>query len=225
MTKTDLDPSLKARRSILEALLKHVPFDGWSSLSLKQAVKDVGLPAGADELYFPGGPLEVIEFWNQQNDAYMSLEMAKLDQNKMRIRDKITKAIVLRLQVISPHEEAAKRAIARTALPDGLALSPKILWASADAMWRAIGDTSTDFNYYTKRTSLSAVISTSLLAWLSDDDPKKLKALAFIDARIENVMQFEKAKFKAKKRLSELPDPAELLGKIRYGTRRRKRKR
>lgn len=224
MTHTHVDPSLKARRAILEAMLKHVPFDGWSSLSLRQSVKDAGLPDGADELYFPGGPLEVIAFWNIQNDAYMSLEMAKLDQSEMRIRDKITKAILLRLEIISPHAEAAKRAIARTALPDGLALSPKILWASADAMWRAIGDTSTDFNYYTKRTSLSAVISTSLLAWLSDDDPKKEKALVFIDARIENVMQFEGAKFKFKKRIATLPDPAELLGKIRYGTRRRKRR-
>ncbi|MBL4869682.1 MAG: COQ9 family protein [Robiginitomaculum sp.] len=224
MTRTQIDPSLKARRAILDAMLKHVPFDGWSSLSLKQAVKDAGLPSGADELYFSGGPLEVITFWNTQNDGYMMAEMAKLDQSKMRIRDKITRAILFRLKIISPHEEAAKRAIARTALPDGLALSPKILWASADAMWRAIGDTSTDFNYYTKRTSLSAVISTSLLAWLSDDDSKKVKALAFIDARIENVMQFEGAKFKFKKRIATLPDPAEILGKIRYGTRRSKRR-
>ncbi len=222
--KKKIDPSLKARRDILNAMLVHAPFDGWSTVSLKQAVKDAGLPNGAEELYFPGGPLEVIAFWNGQNDEHMLAEMAKLDQSKMRIRDKITQAVLLRFEAIGSHEEAAKRAIARTALPDGLAFSPKILWASADAMWRAIGDTSTDFNYYTKRTSLSAVISTSLLAWLTDDDPKKEKAKAFLDARIENVMQFEKAKFQAKKRLSAFPDPAELLGKIRYGTRRRKRR-
>ena len=53
---------------------------------------------------------------------------------------------------------------------------------------------------------------------------KKEKARAFLDARIENVMKFEKAKFQAKKRLSGFPDPAELLGKIRYGTKRRKRR-
>ena len=219
-----VDPSLKARLVILESVLKHVPFDGWSSTTLAQAVADTGLPKGAEELYFPGGPLEVIAFWNGQNDLYMQGEMAKLDQSKMRIRDKITTAVLLRLQAISPHEEAAKRAIARTALLDGLAFSPKILWTSSDAIWRAIGDTSTDFNYYTKRTSLAAVLSTSLAAWLTDDDPKKEKAKAFLDARIENVMQFEGAKFKAKKRLAAMPDPAELLGKIRYGSRRRKRR-
>ncbi len=221
MTKTD--PSLKARRALLKAALLHAPFDGWTSSVLKQAAKDAKLPGGAEELYFPGGPLEMIEFWNAECDYQVKKDLAKLDLPNMRIRDKVTAGVLSRFYAIGPHEEAARRAIARTALPDGLSLSPKILWAASDMIWRAIGDKSTDFNYYTKRTTLSAVISTSLAAWLSDDDPHKGKARKFLDARIENVMQFEKAKFKAKKRLEKLPDPAELLGKLRYGRKRKRR--
>lgn len=218
-----LDPSLTARRAILSAALTHAPFDGWSQTTLKQACKDADLPAGSEELYFPGGPLEVIAFWNSEIDAQMCDELAKLDIASMRIRDKVTTAVLYRLQAIGPHEEAARRAIARTALPDGLTLSPKILWSAADSIWRAIGDTSTDFNFYTKRTTLSAVISTSLASWLSDDDPEKEKAKTFLGARIENVMQFEKAKFQAKKRMAAMPDPIEMLGKLRYGKKRRRR--
>ena len=220
---TKVDPSVKARRAILSAALPNVAFDGWTSLSLKQAVKAAGLPGGAEELYFSGGPLELIEFWNAECDRIASEELAKLDLPNMRIRDKVTAGVLARFYAIGPHEEAARRAIARTALPDGLSLSPKILWAAADTIWRGIGDKSTDFNYYTKRTTLSAVISTSLAAWLSDDDPQKAKARKFLDARIENVMQFEKAKFKAKKRMETLPDPIEILGKIRHGSKRRRR--
>lgn len=220
---TKLDPSLKARREILAAALIHVPFDGWTSSTLKRAVKDAGLPEGAEELYFSGGPLELIEFWNAEMDEAVRDDLAALDLPNMRIRDKVTAGVLARFYAVGPHEEAARRAIARTALPDGLSLSPKILWASADTIWRAIGDKSNDFNYYTKRITLSAVISTSLAAWLSDDDPQKEKARKFLDGRIENVMQFEKAKFKAKKRLEKLPDPAELLGKLRYGSKRRRR--
>ena len=220
---TKIDPSVKARRAILDAALPNVAFDGWTSTSLKQAVKAAGLPGGAEELYFSGGPLELIDFWNAECDRIASEELTKLDLPNMRIRDKVTAGVLARFYAIGPHEEAARRAIARTALPDGLSLSPKILWAAADTIWRGIGDTSTDFNYYTKRTTLSAVISTSLAAWLSDDDPQKAKARKFLDARIENVMQFETAKFKAKKRLEKLPDPLELLGKIRYGSKRRRR--
>ena len=218
-----LDPSLKARRDILAAALPHVPFDGWTTSTLKRAAKDAGLPAGAEELYFSGGPLELIEFWNEEMNEAVRADLAALDLPNMRIRDKVTAGVLARFYAIGPHEEAARRAIARTALPDGLSLSPKMLWAAADTVWRAIGDKSNDFNYYTKRITLSAVLSTSLAAWLSDDDPQKTKARKFLGGRIENVMQFEKAKFKAKKRLEKIPDPAELLGKLRYGSKRRRR--
>lgn len=222
MTKSD--PSHTARLALLKATLPHIPFDGWSSKSLRQAVSSSGLPNGAEELYFPGGALEMIAFWNAEMDKSVATELAKLDLKSMRIRDKVTAGVTARLEAISEHEEAARRAISRTALPDGLSIGPKVLWAAADTIWRGIGDTSTDINYYTKRTTLSAVISTSLASWLSDDTLEKTKARAFLDARIENVMQFEGAKFKAKKRLSGLPNPAEILGGLRYGTRRRKRR-
>jgi len=222
MTKPD--PSHIARLALLEAVLPHVPFDGWSNISLKRGVENSDLPTGAEELYFPGGPLEMIKFWNGEMDKAVKADLAKLDLTKMRIRDKVTAGVLSRLYAIGPFEEAARRAISRTALPDGLLLGPKILWAAADTIWRAVGDTSTDINYYSKRTTLSAVISTSLASWLTDDDPEKAKARAFLDARIENVMQFEGAKYKAKKRLAGMPSPAEILGGLRYGRRRRNRR-
>jgi ubiquinone biosynthesis protein COQ9 len=221
---TKLDPSHAARLTLLQAALPHVPFDGWSSKSLRRGVENSDLPVGAEELYFPGGPLEMIKFWNTEMDKAVQADLSKLDLAKMRIRDKVTAGVLARLYAIGPHEEAARRAISRTALPDGMMLGPQVLWAAADTIWRAIGDTSTDINYYSKRTTLSAVISTSLASWLTDEEPEKTKARAFLDARIENVMQFEGAKFKAKKRLAGMPSPAEILGGLRYGSRRRKRR-
>lgn len=221
---TKFDPSHTARLALLQATLPHVPFDGWSSTSLKLGTKSSGLPDGAEDLYFPGGPLEMIGFWNAEMDKTVAADLAKLDLAKMRIRDKVTAGVLSRLYAVGPFEDAARRAVARTALPDGLLQGPKILWAAADTIWRAIGDTSTDINYYSKRTILSAVISTSLASWLSDGEPEKTKARAFLDARIENVMQFEGAKYKAKKRLGKLPSPAEILGGLRYGRGRRKRR-
>ena len=211
------DPSYQARKAILDASLPLVPFEGWTAKMLKLAVATTALPAGADALYFPGGPLEVIAFWNAECDRKAAVELAKLDLASMRVRDKVTAGVLARFYAIGPHEEAARRAIARTALPDGLTESPKILWAAADSIWRTIGDKSGDFNFYTKRTILAAVISTSFTAWLSDTDPEKEKARTFLDTRIENVMQFETAKFKIKKQLDKMPDPVKILGHLRYG--------
>lgn len=222
---TNENPSETARLDILSLVLKHVPFDGWTSKSLRYAVEDAGLPDGAEELYFPGGPLEVIRFWSEQCDLKVEAHIATLDIENMRIRDKVTQGVLARLQAIEKHDEAARRAMSRLALLDALGQGPAQIWASADTIWRAIGDTSTDVNFYSKRTILSGVIGSSMLSWLSDDTDDKEKARAFLDARIQNVMQFEKAKWDFKKRTADLPKPAEILGRLRYGNRRRRRAR
>lgn len=218
------NPSDTARRDILTAALKHVPFDGWTSKSLRAAVSDAGLPDGAEELYFPGGAPDVIRFWAEECDAAVRETLAGLDLANMKIRDKVTRGVLARLEAIGPHEEAARRAMSRLSLPNTAGQAPAQLWASADTIWRAIGDTSTDVNYYSKRTILSGVIGSSLLSWLSDDSFDKAKARAFLDARIANVMQFEKTKWAVKKRMADVPNPAEILGRLRYGSRRRRRR-
>ena len=58
----------------------------------------------------------------------------------------------------------------------------------------ALGDTSEDINWYSKRASLSAVYGATVLYWLGDDSTGHEATWDFLDRRIENVMQFEKAK-------------------------------
>ncbi len=60
-------------------------------------------------------------------------------------------------------------------------------------MWRAAGDTSTDFNFYTKRAILAGVYSATLMRWFTDDSEDEGATRAFLDRRIDEVMRFEKA--------------------------------
>jgi ubiquinone biosynthesis protein COQ9 len=220
------DASFKARADILAAMLPQAAFDGWTEKSLRAAVKNTDLPEGAEELYFPEGPLEVIRFWSDQMNERVKADLAELDQETMKIRDKVTAGVLSSLYAIGPHEEAARRAMSRLALPDAFGQGPKQIWSAADTIWRAIGDTSTDGNYYSKRTILAGVIASTLSVWLSEDEPQKPRARKFLDDRIANVMRFEKAKWDFKKRTANMPNPAEILGALRYGrpkTRRRRR--
>lgn len=202
-----------------------VPFDGWSRKTLNAAVSDSGLPQGAADLYFPGGALDVIKFWSKQCDAQAQKALSALDLKSLKIRDKVTQGALLRLEAIGRHEIAAKRAMSRLLLPDAIGHGPAQLWASADMIWRTIGDTSTDMNYYSKRAILSAVLGSSLVSWLGDSSTDKAEARAFLEARIANVMQFEKAKWDFKKRTETLPNPAEIFGKMRYGAKSMRRRR
>ena len=212
MTQVD-----KKRDLILEAALKIAPFEGWTDLTVKRAAREAGLKTGAHELYFEKGLAELLDYWADKLDSETATQIAALDLSEMRIRDRITQSVLIRLQALSVHEEAARRASTRLVLPDLAATGLGQLWRSADTIWTAIGDTSTDANYYSKRTILAGVIGATLPVWLSDTDPDKLKARDFLDDRIANVMSFEKLKGQVRSATKDLPNPAELLGQLRYG--------
>ena len=227
-TKSDSlenDLSYNARRAILDGALRLAAFEGWTDKTLREATAKAQLPKGAEALYFPDGVLELISFWGEELNHKVDQDLSCLDLSQMKIRDKVTAGVVARMEALSGHEAAAKRAVARLALPDALGQGPAQIWAAADTIWRAIGDSSTDANYYSKRTILSAVISSSLVAWVADTSADKADGRAFIEARIANVMQFEKAKWALKKRTENLPNPAEFLGQLRYGMGRASRRR
>ncbi len=205
------------RDQILDAALKIAPFEGWTTLTLKRAVRDVGLPEGSDQLYFEAGVGGILDHWAARLDTQAQIKIEALDLGTLKIRQRVTQGVLARLEVIDGNEEAARRASSRLVLPDLTATGVKQLWQAADMIWRAIGDTSTDANYYSKRVILSAVIGSVLPIWLSDQSEDKAQARAFLDARIENVMSFETMKWRLKSATKDLPNPAEILGQLRYG--------
>ena len=214
----------KNRERILKALLPIAAFEGWNSKSIRQAVRAAKLPSGAESTYFPGGALEAIAFWSETCNQKIESYFEARDLDEMRIRDKVTEGVWDYFEAMEGHEDAARRAMARLSLPDAIGHGPKKIWTTADTIWRAIGDTSTDINFYSKRTILSGVISSVFVKWLTDSDPDKQATRDFLDARIANVMSFEKAKFQFKKQTESWPSPANVLGRLRYGSRRRRRR-
>lgn len=207
----------QTRHTILNAALKIAPFEGWTNLTLKRAARDAGFPEGSDELYFEDGVGEILDFWALQLNSQAEAEISKLDLDALKIRERVTQGVLARLQAFGQNEEAARRASSRLILPDLAATGVKQIWQAADMIWRAIGDTSTDANYYSKRAILSSVIGSTLPVWLADQSEDKAKGRAFLEARIENVMAFEKLKWNVKSKTKDLPNPAEILGQIRYG--------
>ena len=228
MTQTSQTP----RDRILEAALSLVAFDGWTDKMLAEAISQAGLPQGADDLYFPEGVLELLAYWSERLNNTAKSKIENIDIEALKIRDRVTQSVLMWVESISPHEDAALRAMARLSVPDsyvtGRMSAVGQLWATADMIWRAIGDTSTDMNFYSKRTILSGVLAATLPVWLNDNDPEKVKAREFLDDRISNVMQFEKFKWQAKSVTQNWPSPASILGAIRYGKgpgfRRRRRR-
>lgn len=208
----------QARARLLEAALPHVPFEGWSGSLLRLAARDGGLSEDEVALYCPEGVLSLIVFWWREMDD-TAHEAIVSGESPAKIRERIRRAVMIRLDAASGHEDALSRARARLLLPDGVATGAELAWNTSDMIWRAIGDTSTDANWYSKRAILTGVWTSTLAIWLSETDPDKPGTHAFLDRRIANVMEFEKVKAKLNTQLAKLPDLAGMAAKLRYGTR------
>ena len=197
------DSALK--EAVLKAALKDAAFDGFTDSVLSKAGREAGADQATLARLFPEGPLSLIEYFSTSIDEAMEKKLAATDLSTRKIRERIKIAVMTRLWLLEPNKEAARRAAAMLTLPMHAALGAKLMYRTVDAMWRVTGDTSTDFNFYTKRAILAGVYGSVLVRWFSDTGEDDSATEAFLDARIENVMQFEKFKAKTKEALANFP--------------------
>lgn len=186
---------LEIRQKILKQAIELSVFDGWNASLLAHAASKAGYPALEGERVFPGGISELLELFISEADNQMKEAVLKNDQfAAMKIREKIAYAVRTRLEQQTPHKEAIRRALAFTMLPQNSALALKTLYNTVDTIWRLAGDTSTDFNFYTKRMLLAKVYSATLFYWLDDSSPQHEETWAFLNRQIAGVLAFGKWK-------------------------------
>ncbi|WP_299947168.1 COQ9 family protein [uncultured Ruegeria sp.] len=181
------------KEQLLDAILDHVPFDGWSESGFRAAIDDCDLDVGLARAICPRGAVDLALAFHARGDRAMQERIKTEDLSGLKFRDKIAAAVRFRLQAVD-NNEAVRRGVTLFALPIYAADGAKAVWGTCDLIWNALGDSSDDVNWYTKRATLSGVYSSTLLYWLGDDSPNYQATWDFLDRRIEGVMQFEKLK-------------------------------
>jgi ubiquinone biosynthesis protein COQ9 len=184
------DAALRRSR-ILAATLTHVPFDGWTWKSVALGAKDAGYAEAEAHLAFPEGIREVVTAYSVKLDRRMqaALDARAVELGGFKTRERVAFALRVRLEGASSEREAVRRLVAFLALPENCGLGAKLLWSTVDAIWRAAGDRSTDFNFYTKRGLLAGVVGATVLYWLADESEGYADTWAFLDRRIDEVMR------------------------------------
>jgi len=183
-----------AKDRMLDAALMHVPFDGWSEASFRAAATDADVPDAEARALFPRGAVDLALAFHVRGDAAMVAALASEDLSALRYRDRVAHAVRTRLELVEDDKEAVRRGVTLFALPIHAADGAKALWQTADAIWTALGDSSDDLNWYTKRATLSGVYSSTVLYWLGDQSAGHAATWEFLDRRIDNVMAIEKVK-------------------------------
>ena len=185
-----VEDGMKAR--VLGAALAHVPFDGWSERTFTAAIADAGVPAALARSLFPRGGVDLALAYHARGDAEMAARLAATDLTSLRFRDRIALAVRTRLELAD--RELVRRGTTLFSLPIHAADGARAIWGTADRIWTALGDSSDDLNWYTKRATLSGVYGATVLYWLGDDSTDHQATWDFLDRRIEQVMHFEKLK-------------------------------
>ena len=101
-------------------------------------------------------------------------------------------------------------------MPQNLARAARLGWRTADVMWRAAGDTATDYNHYTKRTMLGRSMPRRWRCSSTTTARRHADTRAFLARRIDGIMQFEKAKAGVIARTANRPSLSRFIGRLRY---------
>ncbi|MBL8549311.1 MAG: COQ9 family protein [Hyphomonadaceae bacterium] len=212
-----MTPSERYRAQLLEAFPPRAAAEGWTRQAFLAAAADAGLSEGAALLACPKAELDLADASADRADAAMLARLSSLALSDMKVRARVKAAVLARLEAQAPHKDAARAMARMLARRPGEAV--RLLWRTADRIWRALGDPSTDGNFYSKRAILSGVLGATYAYWHADDTPDCAPTRAFLDARIDNVMQFERLKG-ALKPLGGLAEGAVgFAARMRYGGR------
>jgi len=179
---------------LLAAALPHVVFDGWAPSVFDASVAETGITPVVARTLCPRGAVDLAVAFHKGGDATMVAQLDAMDLTTLRFRDRVAAAVRLRLDAVAVHKEEVRRGTTLFALPHLASDGAQLIWGTADAIWTVLGDTSDDFNWYSKRATLSGVYAATVLFWLGDDSPDHADTWAFLDRRIDNVMQIETLK-------------------------------
>jgi ubiquinone biosynthesis protein COQ9 len=197
------------RDAAIAALLPAVPFDGWTSRALRNALSSIGAAPEDAEMLFPGGAADMVAAYIDWADRRMAAEAALRDMTEMRVPARVRAVLAIRFVQNRPYKEAVRRALAVLSLPANARLAALTAARTVDAVWHAAGDTSADFSWYTKRAILAGVYGTTLLYWLRDPSADDSATLAFLDRRLAGVARITRARRRLD-RLAERFIPASL---------------
>lgn len=217
MTAETPDWAANTEQALLDAALKLAPVHGWTRRTATLAGKALGMSPAETELLLPHGPADLAALLSARHDARALADLANVHASNLKIRERIQRAVMARLDAAASDEPATRRWMGYLALPGGLALGGRLAWESADKLWRWAGDTATDENHYSKRAILAGILSSAMALRMTLG---RKEASEYVERRIENVMAFEKWKATTPLRPQQwLTAAAERLGRARYGAR------
>ena len=174
------------RIEFIETLHNLLPYYRWDMQLIHEVEAECGFESNYHYVIFGDDIADIVDFYEKWQDDLM-LKFLKDEQQITKVRDKIAKAVKIRIAKCSSiiHHKKNRDYFLQF---QTAAQMPKIVWRSSDVIWRYAGDKSIDFNYYSKRAILSSLYISSIMYYIANCSDNNEKFEQFVDQAIAKIL-------------------------------------
>ena len=194
MMKTKNKYLLSKRLEILKFAKIIVAEDGLTSKTLKNISTKYELDIHELNLLFPDGKNDLLQFALEQLNIDLENYCKKLDLIRLPVHKRIRKILLSKIYIMDKEKKFYKKIFLSLLIPKKNFSPPLKLYKSVDQIWFIAGDTSVDFNFYTKRLILAGIYSRVIFFFFNNNNQKLLEDL--LDSNLKRVSKIPELKTK-----------------------------
>ena len=196
MKKNQNNYLLKKRLEILKFAKIFLSKKGLSKNTLESISKKYGLDANETELLFPEGNIDFIKFTLEQLNNELEEYCREIDLIRLPVHKRIKKVLLSKISLMNKNKVFYRSIFLNLLIPKKNFSLPSQLYNSVDQIWFIAGDSSTDFNFYTKRLILSVIYSRIMLFFFNNNNQEELENI--LDESLRRVSKIPEIKSKFK---------------------------
>ncbi len=196
MKKSQNNYLLKKRQVVLRFAKEFVSENGLTKNCLENISKKYGLNTDETDLLFPQGNIDLIKFALEQLNNDLEVYCRQIDLIRLPIHKRIRKVLLSKISLMNKDKSFYRSIFLNLLIPKkNFSLSSQ-LYNSVDQLWFIAGDSSTDFNFYTKRLILSGIYSRVMLFFFNNNNQEELENI--LDESLKRVSKIPEIKSKLK---------------------------
>ena len=196
MKKSQNNYLLKKRLELLKFAKIFISEKDLTKNSLENISKKYGLNIDETNLLFPQGNIDLIKFALERLNNELEEYCRKIDLIRLPIHKRIRQILLSKIYLMNKNKIFYRSIFLNLLIPKkNFSLSGQ-LYKSIDQIWFIAGDSSTDFNFYTKRLILSAIYSRIMLYFFNNNNQQDLENI--LDESLKKVSKIPEIKSKFK---------------------------
>ena len=187
---------LNKRLEFLNYAKTHIANNNLKQNTFKDISNKYKLDLNESELLFPEGNVDLIKFALKKLNSELEEYCKKIDLIRLPTHKRIRKVLLSKIFLMNKDKRFYRNIFLNLLIPKRYFSLPKQLYKSVDQIWFISGDSSVDFNFYTKRLILAGIYSRIMLFFFNNDNQVDLEKILDEDLKRVSKIPEIKSKFK-----------------------------